>query len=185
MTTSENLSVRLIKKYPNRRLYDTKTSSYVKLSDIKILVHSNIEFKVIDAKTNEDLTRNILLQIILEEETNGEHFFSNSVLSQIIRNYGHTMQGMFSAYLEKNIEVFLDMQKKMSENSQNFVDQKTFNPEMWSQYMTFQAPMMQGMMNNYIEQSKSLFLQMQEQMETQTKNVFGFPFGGISQDDKK
>ena len=77
---------RLIKKYPNRRLYDTQTSTYVTLSDIKNLVMGSEVFKVVDAKTEEDLTRNILLQIILEEEAGGAPVFSTQMLSQIIRH---------------------------------------------------------------------------------------------------
>ncbi len=180
MTSPKKSSERLIKKYPNRRLYDTQTSSYITLADVKQLVLGNEEFKVVDAKTEEDLTRSILLQIILEEEASGQPMFSSAALAQIIRYYGHAMQGMMGSYLEKNIQVFIDIQNKMTENSKGLMDEKTFSPEMWTQFMSVQAPMMQGMMSNYIEQSKSLFLQMQEQMQSQAKNVFGaFPFPGV------
>ena len=94
---------RIIKKYPNRRLYDTETSSYITLADVKKLVLEPVAFKVEDAKTREDLTRAILLQIILEEETAGAPMFSSDMLSQIIRFYGNAMQGMMGSYLEKNI----------------------------------------------------------------------------------
>ena len=181
MTTTKKSAVRLIKKYPNRRLYDTQTSSYITLADVKVLVLGNENFVVVDAKTEEDLTRSILLQIILEEEANGQPMFSSSALSQIIRYYGHAMQGMMGSYLEKNIQVFIDIQNKMTENSKGLMDEKTFSPEMWTQFMSVQAPMMQGMMSNYIEQSKSLFMQMQDQMQSQAKNVFGtFPFPGVN-----
>ncbi len=179
MSTAKKASERLIKKYPNRRLYDTQTSSYITLADVKQLVLGNEEFVVVDAKTDEDLTRSILLQIILEEEANGQPMFSSAALSQIIRYYGHAMQGMMGSYLEKNIQVFIDIQNKLAENSKGLIDEKSFSPEMWTQFMSVQAPMMQGMMSNYIEQSKSLFIQMQEQMQSQAKNVFGaFPFPG-------
>ena len=90
MNSAKKISERLIKKYPNRRLYDTQTSSYITLSDVKQLVLDNEEFTVVDAKSEEDLTRCILLQIILEEEsTNGTPMFSSGALSQIIRYYGH------------------------------------------------------------------------------------------------
>jgi polyhydroxyalkanoate synthesis repressor PhaR len=180
MTTAKKAGERLIKKYPNRRLYDTQTSSYITLADVKQLVLGNEDFIVIDAKTEEDLTRSILLQIILEEESNGEPMFSSSALSQIIRYYGHTMQGMMGSYLEKNIQVFIDIQNKLAENSKGLMEEKSFSPEMWTQFMSVQGPMMQGMMSNYIEQSKSLFIQMQEQMQSQSKNMFGaFPFPGM------
>src|SRR3982074_159253 len=177
MNSVKKTSERLIKKYPNRRLYDTQTSSYITLTDVKQLVLNSEEFTVIDAKSEEDLTRSILLQIILEEEANGSPMFSSGALSQIIRYYGHAMQGMMGSYLEKNIQAFIDIQNKLTENSKGLYEGKPFSPEMWTQFMSVQGPMMQGMMRNYIEQSKSLFITMQEQMQNQTKNMFGtFPF---------
>ena len=177
MTSAKKSGERLIKKYPNRRLYDTQTSSYITLTDVKQLVLDDEEFAVVDAKNGDDLTRSILLQIILEEESHGAPMFSSAALSQIIRYYGHAMQGMMGSYLEKNIQAFIDIQNKLTENSKGFYEGKPFNPEMWAQFMNVQGPMMQGMMSNYIEQSKSLFVQMQEQMQSQTKNMFGtFPF---------
>jgi polyhydroxyalkanoate synthesis repressor PhaR len=184
MNSAKKISERLIKKYPNRRLYDTQTSSYITLSDVKQLVLNNEEFTVVDAKSEEDLTRSILLQIILEEESsNGTPMFSSSALSQIIRYYGHAMQGMMGSYLEKNIQAFIDIQNKLAESSKGFYEGKPFTPEMWTQFMNVQGPMMQGMMSNYIEQSKNLFMQMQEQMQNQTKNMFGtFPFNANDND---
>lgn len=180
MNSAKKSSERLIKKYPNRRLYDTQTSSYITLADVKQLVLANEDFTVIDAKTEADLTRSILLQIILEEEANGSPMFSSGALSQIIRYYGHAMQGLMGSYLEKNIQAFIDIQNKLTENSKGMYEGKPFSPEMWTQFMSVQGPMMQGMMGNYIEQSKNLFMQMQEQMQSQTKNMFGtFPFGPV------
>jgi polyhydroxyalkanoate synthesis repressor PhaR len=185
--SSKKSADRLIKKYPNRRLYDTQTSSYITLTDVKQLVLDAEEFTVVDAKTNEDLTRSILLQIILEEEANGAPMFSSVVLAQIIRYYGHAMQGMMGSYLEKNVQAFTDIQNKFTSAAGAFGDGKAFSPEMWTQFMNVQGPMMQGMMNNYIDQSKSLFLQMQEQMHNQSKAMFGaaFPFGPTGTNDKK
>ncbi|WP_151445916.1 polyhydroxyalkanoate synthesis repressor PhaR [Lacisediminimonas profundi] len=186
MTSAKKTSERLIKKYPNRRLYDTQTSSYITLADVKQLVLNNEDFTVVDAKSAEDLTRSILLQIILEEEANGSPMFSSGALSQIIRYYGHAMQGLMGNYLEKNIQAFIDIQNKLTENSKGLYEGKPFSPEMWTQFMSVQGPMMQGMMGNYIEQSKSLFLQMQEQMQSQSKNMFGaFPFVPMPGDNKK
>jgi len=104
---------RVIKKYPNRRLYDTDTSSYITLAEIKQLVMENEAFSVRDAKTGDDLTRSILLQIILEEEANGSPMFTAPVLSHIIRFYGHAMQGFMGGYLEKNMQALMDMQAPM------------------------------------------------------------------------
>lgn len=101
---------RVIKKYPNRRLYDTDTSSYVTLSEIKQLVMDSEPCVIRDAKTGEDLTRSILLQIILEEEANGSPMFTAPVLANIIRFYGHAMQGFLGGYLEKNIQALMDLQ---------------------------------------------------------------------------
>ncbi len=183
MSSAKKSTERLIKKYPNRRLYDTQTSSYITLTDVKQLVLDADEFTVVDAKTSEDLTRSILLQIILEEEANGAPMFSSVVLSQIIRYYGHAMQGMMGSYLEKNVQAFTDIQNKFTTGAGGGTEGKPFSPEMWTQFMNVQAPMMQGMMNNYIDQSKNLFVQMQEQMQSQSKNIFGaFPFPPV---DKK
>jgi polyhydroxyalkanoate synthesis repressor PhaR len=104
---------RIIKKYPNRRLYDTDTSSYITLAEIKQLVMDSEVFSVRDAKTGEDLTRSILLQIILEEEAHGSPMFTVPVLSNVIRFYGHTMQGFMGGYLEKNMQALMDMQVPM------------------------------------------------------------------------
>lgn len=151
--------VRVIKKYPNRRLYDTDTSSYITLAEVKALVMDNERFVVRDAKSNEDLTRSILLQIILEEETAGVPIFTEQVLANIIRFYGHAMQDFMGSYLEKNVQMFMELQSKMAEQSGGL------NPEAWKQFMNMQSPMMQGMMGNYLDQSRTVFTQMQEQMQ--------------------
>ena len=168
--------VRLIKKYPNRRLYDTQTSTYITLADVKQLVLDQEEFQVIDAKAGEDLTRQILLQIILEEESEGMPMFTAQMLAQIIRFYGNAMQGMMGSYLEKNIQAFIDIQGKVTEQSKAFYETNKIGPEMWTQFVNMQAPMIQSMMSNYIEQSKNLFVQMQENMQNQARSMFtGFP----------
>lgn len=177
---------RVIKKYPNRRLYDTRTSSYITISDVKQLVLDQEAFKVVDAKTNDDLTRSIMLQIILEEESGGQPIFSEMVLSNIIRFYGHAMQGMMGMYLEKNVQAFLDIQARVAEQSKALMgsaagkNQAAGNgADMWAQYMNFQAPMVQNMMTSYIDQSKDMFLKMQDQFQNQAKTMFtGFPFPG-------
>ena len=116
---------RVIKKYPNRRLYDTDTSAYI------------------------------------------TPMFTEAVLANIIRFYGHAMQGFMGSYLEKNVQAFMDIQAKLAEQSQGLT------PEMWSQFMRLQSPVMQGVMGNYLEQSKAMFLQLQEQMTKQTEQVLG------------
>jgi len=168
--------VRLIKKYPNRRLYDTRTSAYITLADVKQLVLDNETFQVVDAKSGEDLTRSILLQIILEEETGGVPMFSAAALSQIIRFYGHAMQGVMGAFLEKNIQTFMEIQDRVAEQSKGLYGPH-FGPEAWAQFLSVQTPVLQNMMNSYIDQSKNLFVQMQDQMQDQTRGMFNvFPF---------
>jgi polyhydroxyalkanoate synthesis repressor PhaR len=158
---------RVIKKYPNRRLYDTDTSSYITLAEVKQLVMDSESFVVRDAKTGEDLTRSILLQIILEEEANGSPMFTPEVLANVIRFYGHTMQGFMGGYLEKSIQAMMEVQTRLGEQSKNLT------PEMWAQFMGLQSPVMQGLMGKYLEQSKNLFAQMQEQMQKQTEQMLG------------
>ena len=153
-------SVRVIKKYPNRRLYDTTTSSYITLSEIKRLVMESQKVGVKDAKTGEDLTRAILLQIILEEESGGVPMFSEVALANIIRFYGHAMQGFMGNYLEKNVQTFIDLQMQMADQS------KHLSPELWAQVMTTQSPLLKGLMGNYTEQSQQMLTQMQKQMLT-------------------
>jgi len=174
-------SVRLIKKYPNRRLYDTKTSTYITLADVKQLVLQNEDFQVVDAKSSEDLTRAILLQIILDEESGGAPMFSLDILTQFIRSYGNAMQGMLGSYLERNMQLFTEVQKRMQDQArQLYGEPAKFNEELWKQFMSFQGPAMQSMMSAYMEQSRNVFLQMQEQLQNQTRNIFsGFTFPGF------
>jgi polyhydroxyalkanoate synthesis repressor PhaR len=174
-------AVRMIKKYPNRRLYDTRTSIYITLADVKELVLKHEQFQVVDAKSGEDLTRSILLQIILEEEAGGMPMFTSDLLSQLIRFYGNAMQGMVGNYLEKNMQTFVQVQKQLQEQSRTmFGDNSAINKDLWAQFMNFQGSAMQGMMSAYMDQSKNVFMQMQDQLQNQTKNIFaGFPFPGF------
>ncbi len=156
---------RLIKKYPNRRLYDTTTSSYITLTEIKALVLQAQAFVVKDAKSDEDLTRSILLQIILEEETGGMPLFTEQMLANFIRYYGHSMQGFLGAYLEKNMQVFMEMQQRMQDQSGQW------SPDNWQQLMTSGAPGLQNMMGAYMEQSRAAMQQLQESMQTQSEQM--------------
>ena len=165
-TAAPKEALRVIKKYPNRRLYDTDTSTYITLTEVRQLVMDSAPFAVRDAKTGDDLTRSILLQIIMEEEAGGAPMFTEAVLGNIIRFYGHAMQGFMGSYLEKNVQVFAEIQTKLTEQS------KVVTPEMWSQFMSMQSPVLQGMMGNYyVEQSKTMLSQMQEQMQKQTEQM--------------
>ncbi len=154
-------TVRTIKKYPNRRLYDTQTSSYVTLAELKKWVMAASPLRVVDAKTGQDLTRTILLQIILEEESAGVPMFSEAVLSNVIRFYGHAMQGHMGSYLESHVQSFMDWQSKLGESS------PALSPEVWSQFMQWQTPLMHNMFSGLADPSHQVMTQMQDQMKKQ------------------
>jgi polyhydroxyalkanoate synthesis repressor PhaR len=164
-TAQNSPRARVIKKYPNRRLYDTDTSTYITLSEVKALVMASEPIVVRDAKTGDDLTRSILLQIILEEEAGGAPMFTEAVLANIIRFYGHAMQGSMGASLERNVQMFSDFQARMAEQGAT--------PELWSQFLRMQPTVMQGMVSSYLGQSQAMLTQMQEQMHKQTEQMLG------------
>jgi polyhydroxyalkanoate synthesis repressor PhaR len=185
-------SIRLIKKYPNRRLYDTANSGYITLADVKQMVLDHVDFQVLDAKSGDDLTRSILLQIILDEESGGVPMFSSEMLAQMIRFYGNALQGIMGNYMEQNVKAFLVIQNKLQEQAkQIYGDKMMLTPELWKQFLQLQAPAMQGMLGNYLEQSAKLFMDMQQRMQDQTRGMFSafpFPNFGASQppgDDEK
>jgi len=156
---------RVIKKYPNRRLYDTSASAYITLPEIRQLVIDQQAFEVIDAKTDANLTRSILLQIILEAEAGGAPLFTAPVLASLIRFYGHAMQGFLGGYLEKNIQMLMDIQTQLAEKT------GVLTPDMWTHYLTLQAPMMQAMLGGTLDQSKAMLTVMQEQMQRQADQM--------------
>lgn len=114
--------MRVLKKYPNRRLYDTQESSYITLDDVKSLVLSHENFQVIDSKTGNDITRSILMQIISEQEaSDGSPIFSNKMLQQLIRFYGDSMQSVMGEYLEKSIGMFMEQQDILRHQLHNVI----------------------------------------------------------------
>ena len=139
---------RIIKKYPNRRLYDTAVSSYITLEDVKQLVLDRANFHVIDARTNTDITRGILLQIISEQEEQGNPIFTTEVLAHIIRFYGDTLQGMMGNYLEKSLQAFVDQQHLFREQMRTFIGK---NPL--------------AMMTELVEHNLSLWKSVNEQLQ--------------------
>ena len=118
---------RTIKKYPNRRLYDTEISSYITLEEVRQLVLDNENFEVRDAKSGDDLTRSVLLQIISEHEDKGQPMLSPQLLSQIIRFYGDSLQGFMGPYLERSLQVFLDQQTQFRSQLNNLMGQTPWN----------------------------------------------------------
>ena len=164
---------RVIKKYPNRRLYDTDKSAYITLTEVKDLVISNVAFEVLDAKTNEDISRSILLQIILEEESGGEPIFTSEMLAHMIRCYGNAMQGVMGTFLERGIHSFIDVQHKLQDQARALYGNTAgLSPDIWAQFFQAQGPIMHGMMGNYLEQSANMFLDMQTQMHKQARGIF-------------
>lgn len=130
---------RIIKKYPNRRLYDTDVSKYVTLADVRRLVMGGVEFQVLDTTNDEDITRAILLQIMLEEESGGRPLFTAKMLAQVIRFYGGTLQGLFARYLEQSLNLFAKQQQQFREtwgkDPLKAVTRMTQrNVEMWAEF---------------------------------------------------
>jgi polyhydroxyalkanoate synthesis repressor PhaR len=144
-------ATRIIKKYPNRRLYDTEISSYITIEDVRQLIVDGEEFEVRDAKSGEDLTRLVLLQIISEQEQDGEPVLSTQLLSQIIRFYGDSLQGFMGNYLERSMQIFMDQQSQFRQQMGNLLGQTPWtmmnqlterNLEIWQE---FQRNMTAGM----------------------------------------
>ena len=134
---------RVIKKYPNRRLYDTDISSYITIEDVRQLIVDGEEFEVRDAKTGEDLTRQVLLQIIAEHEQDGQPMLSTQLLSQLIRFYGDSLQGFMGTYLERSMQTFLEQQSQFRQQMGNMLGQTPWamvnqlterNLELWQEF---------------------------------------------------
>ena len=155
---------RVIKKYPNRRLYDTQSSAYITLAEIRQLVMASESLVVRDAKTGEDLTRSILLQIILEEEAAGAPMFSEALLANLIRFYGHALQGYMGPFLEQQMQMMADWQSRLAEQA------KPVTPEAWAQLMQ-QWP--SQWFSGLLQPSTSVMDQMQEQMQKNTEQMLG------------
>src|SRR5438128_1816646 len=135
--------VRLIRKYPNRRLYDTNTSTYITLADVKEMVLNHDELQIIDARTGDDLTRQVLLHVILEQELAGSPIFSSDLLLQLIRSYGSAMHAMMSGFLERNIRAFDDMQNVLHDHAPRIHDDKAASShDLWTQFMQLEGPAM-------------------------------------------
>ena len=119
--------LRVVKKYPNRRLYDTVESRYITLADIRRLVMDKVDFVVIDKKSQEDITRSILLQVIAEQEHAGEPLMSQDFLSQVIRSYGGAMQSLVGSYLEQSLKLLSSQQQQMREHMRSIAGNDAFD----------------------------------------------------------
>ena len=136
-------AIRIIKKYPNRRLYDTEISSYITIEDVRQLIVDGEDFEVRDAKSGDDLTRTVLLQIISEQEQDGEPILSTQLLSQIIRFYGDSLQGFMGNYLERSMQLFMEQQQQFRSQMGNLLGQTPWtmmnqlterNLELWQEF---------------------------------------------------
>lgn len=103
----------LIKKYPNRRLYDTEESRYITLSDVQTLVRQDKDIQVIDSQSGNDITRSILIQIITEQEASGNPLFTTEILTRFIRFYDESVQDAFSSFLHQTLQLYAEQQTRM------------------------------------------------------------------------
>jgi polyhydroxyalkanoate synthesis repressor PhaR len=142
---------RIVKKYPNRRLYDTSDSRYIALDDIRQLVLEDRSFRVVDAKSGADITRSILLQIIVDQEEKGQPILSAQLLRKIIRFYGDAMQMFMSSYLDRSVDWFVEQQAEVYKQmasvmgkapAATFQEMTRKNLELWEQ-------MQKGMLDAY------------------------------------
>jgi polyhydroxyalkanoate synthesis repressor PhaR len=112
---------RIIRKYVNRRLYDTETSKHINQEDVRRLIADGTDVQVIDDATGDDITRGVLLQLVAEQERGGRPVLSDQILTHIIRFYEHPMQGMFGAWLQQSFEAFLQQQEDLQEKMQSMI----------------------------------------------------------------
>ncbi len=148
---------RVIKKYPNRRLYDTRSKRYITLCEVKTLVLEQAPFRVIDARTQQDLTRCILMQIILEEELGKAPLFSCEMLSRMIRSYGNGMHHFLGHYLEQGLRYVLESPSQDAGS--------TPGTELQDPYPANDKPSLQDLMGHHLDQITRLFHTLQQQVE--------------------
>jgi polyhydroxyalkanoate synthesis repressor PhaR len=140
---------RLIKKYPNRRLYDTAESRYITLDEVRQMVLEEVPFKVIDRQSDEDITRNILLQIILEQESDQDPLFSNAHLQDFIRYYSENSRQGFSSFMDQSLNFFHEQQALMQDQMKDLMEA---NPvKAWSEATEKNVEMWQAMQKDFIK----------------------------------
>jgi polyhydroxyalkanoate synthesis repressor PhaR len=172
----KKIETRIIKKYQNRRLYDTATSTYIVLDDIRQIIVDGELVKVIDVKSEQEVTRSVLLQIILEEEVNGIPMFSDEFLFQIIRFYGKSFQSSLSPFLEQGVDLFRKMQKQFYEQIRDVYGKEKLpsGVELWKGYIQQQTPQIEASIKEYVDNSTNAFLKMQEHLQHQTENMLSY-----------
>ncbi len=148
---------RVIKKYPNRRLYDTEISSYITLDDVRRLVLAQTDFCVVDARSKENITRSILLQIIMEREEDGEPIFTEEVLAQMIRFYGDSLQSAMSNFFEKSFRMFVEQQDALGTQMKNMMvnDPLNYMRDLTEKNMAIWRDIQEGFLRAAIPQGRS------------------------------
>ena len=147
---SEN-NLRIIKKYPNRRIYDTQDSKYITINDVRDMVVDGVEFKIVDAKSGDDITRSVLLQIIIEQESETNPLFSTDNLQNFIRYYGENQQQAFSDFINQSVSFFQQQQQQFQSNMEEMLEQ---NPvKVWSDISKKNLEMWQQMQGAFFGQS--------------------------------
>lgn len=146
---------RIIKKYPNRRLYDTEISKYVTLNDVRQFVIDREAIKVVDAKTKADLTRSVLLQIILEQEEDGEPIMSAEMLEQLIRFYGDPFQHNFASYLENSVKLIAEQRAKVRGKLEQAADPFSMMTSLANRNMEVFKEMQDGLFNSVMPPASS------------------------------
>ncbi|PCH86085.1 MAG: polyhydroxyalkanoate synthesis repressor PhaR [Piscirickettsiaceae bacterium] len=144
---------RIIKKYPNRRLYDTAISKYVTLSDVKQLVIDKEHVQIVDAKSKEDLTRSVLLQVILEQEEEGKPIMSAEMLEQLIRFYGDPFQNNFASYLENSVKLIAEQRAKVRNSIEKVSDPFSIMTKLANRNMEVFKEMQEGMFSKMLDSS--------------------------------
>lgn len=146
---TDDTDIRILKKYPNRRIYDTHTSTYINLDDIRKMVIAGIDFKVVDSKSNADLTRSVLLQLITEQESETNPLFSADNLKSFIHYYDQNQQHLFSEYMNQSLSFFQQQQEQFNKNMQ---DMMAVNPmQLFSEYSKRNTQMWKKMQESFFE----------------------------------
>ncbi|HTT08186.1 MAG TPA: polyhydroxyalkanoate synthesis repressor PhaR [Gammaproteobacteria bacterium] len=141
---------RIIKKYPNRRLYDTTESKYITLEDVRHLIMQGVPFCVVDKQTEEDITRSILLQIIIEqEEVGASPLFSTDALQQLIGFYGKSLQNMAAQYIQQSLSLFTNQQQRLGEQMTRAVSNNPMTA--WSKMTEQNLELWQRMQNEFLK----------------------------------
>jgi len=176
ITATKKNFVRIIKKYQNRRLYDVTTSTYVVFDDIKQIIIGGEEIRVVDVKTEQDVTRSVLLQILLEEEMHGMPVLSNEFLYQIIRFYGKGFNTSLGPFLEQGLDLFRKMQKQFYEQIRDIYGKEKLSSgvELWKEFIKNHGPEIEDIIKEQMQNNTNAFLRMQEQLHKQTRQLFDY-----------